>query len=86
MIASRRMSRATSVRTLRRIQVAKVSESQRSALGARHGASGETLAAIRLSRFIATPTSARPTGLARGIVPEYSLSLPSRSKMFFPRA
>ncbi len=70
MIASRRMSRATAVRTLRRIQVANVCESQLAAFGARHGASGGTAAAIEFSRLIASPTSARPTGLVRGIVPE----------------
>ena len=64
------MSRATSVRTLRLIHDANVSESQRSAFGAVQGASRGTADAIRLSRHIATPTSASPTGFARGIVPE----------------
>ena len=77
MIASRRMSRATFVRTLRRIQVANVCESQLAAFAARQGASGGTFAAIMLSRFIASPTSASPTGLVRGIVPEYRLRSPA---------
>ncbi len=64
------MSRATPVRTLRRIQVAKVCESQSPALGARQGASRGTSAAIRLSLRSSSPTSARPSGLTFGIVPE----------------
>ncbi len=65
------MSRATPVRTFRRIHDSNVCESQSAAFSAVHGDSGGTFAAIEFSRFSIRPTSASPTGLTFGIVPLY---------------
>ena len=57
------------VATLRRIQVAAVCESRRSASGASQGASSGTVRASRLSLRWARSTSSSTSGLIRGIVP-----------------
>ena len=57
------------VATLRRIQVAAVWESRRSAAGAFQGASVGTERASRLSLRCARSTSSSTSGLIRGIVP-----------------
>ena len=58
----------------------------RQARSAVQGASRGTLAAMRLSRSIAWPTSASTCGPSRGIVPVYRTSLPLSSSTFWPAA